>query len=189
MTSTPPPPRDLLFFSNLFFITPKPSPRLVASLMRSESRSDTACRRPPEGSGGNVCLQTFNPGHRCSHQLEPSAAEVTSSINFLFPEDWSPAPSDPRHSRGTGSYKTVKFLKDLCVFSLTSCDSHFPPFIGSSLVFAVFAFLCVPPRRCFRGLHFSRVLLRHVRRSLKKQKTKRKEKERKNKACFTLNTF
>lgn len=63
--------------------------------MRSESGSDTARRRPPEGSGGNVCLQTFNPGHRCSHELEPSAAEVTSSIDFLFPEDRSPAPSDP----------------------------------------------------------------------------------------------
>lgn len=81
-------------------LTPRPPPyftltlKLVASPMHSESRRDTVRRWPPEGSGGNVCLQIFNP-----NKVKPTAAEVTSSINFLFlkgfyfPQDWTPAPA------------------------------------------------------------------------------------------------
>lgn len=150
MTSIPPTPNLLLFFL-FFFLTPKPSPRLVASLMRSESRSDTARRRPPEGSGGNVCLQTFNPGHSCSHELEPSAAEVTSSINFLFPEDRSPAPSDPPTLPRYRELQDCEISKRfVCIFiDISHVTVTSPPFIGSSLVFAVFAFLCVPPPPLF----------------------------------------
>lgn len=128
--------------------------------MRLESRRDTACSRPPEGTGGNVCLQIYNP-----NKLKPTASEVASSNNFLFlksfyfPEDWTPAPSDPDPPAALGATRLWNFLK-ICVcfhlhqsLTVTSYPLHWFSFCVFSICFSL------RPCLCLRGLHFSRVLV------------------------------
>lgn len=149
--------------------------------MRSESRRDTACSRPPGGSGGNVCLEIFNPNKTEAHS---SWSDVQPQLpvpeRFLF--SWRLDPCDlwpptlPRHWEQQDCEISKRFVRIFIDISHVTVTS--PLLIGSSLVFSVFTFFFASPL-LFSGpslLSPSCFLFRHVS-SSKKQKNKKKNRK------------